>query len=1229
MNKAKYDGKEFSVREVTDLKDLVLSSCTLYPEKTAYLQKDVPGGTFRPILFKTVLEEMNALGTAFLECGLAGQKIGLLGDTCYHWFLSYFATVCGTGVVVPLDKNLPFHELLQLVQRAGVSAIAYSPRYEETVRRLRTEETSLKLYIAMDGPGAHKGKNAAAGNAHVPAAGSVADSADNAPAVTEKDTAESANTANKKNTADIAFVTIPDLLTRGKALLKAGRDDFTGAVIDPHQMASLIFTSGTTGTAKGVMLSHRNIAANVVNMTKRHKPGEGAIVLSFLPAHHTFENTCVDWTTFYQGKTLAICEGIKHITQNMREAGVTHMIGVPLVFEKMYKSIMKQARRRGEEEKLKRAIALSRKLKLYNKPAIMHKMFKPIHEGFGGKVRMFIAGGAAMDPEIIRDFEAMGLPMVQGYGMTECAPIIAVNQQDYSIAESVGRPMPGTAVRIDRPNEEGIGEILCRGPSVMMGYYNDPEATAEALKDGWLHTGDLGYLDANGFLYVTGRKKTVIVTKGGKNIYPEEVESFLKTDPFVKEVMVYGQEDRKIGNVIVSAEILPNYDLVKQARGDLSDSEVYHFFQKVVERCNAALPPYKAIKRITIRKKEFAMTTTGKIKRYGNLTEGGTDPGERNYPAIKAAERKHAEDVIAAIAKSADPRLRYKTGRPITDIRDMFNSSVDLYGDRPLFHQKFKHEEPYTALTYKQVHENVTGLGTALINRGMKGKRIGIIGNTYSQWGTSYLAVIGGVGIVVPLDKELSAADLKYLIKDAEVSAVIFSKKFESMFRTMLAEGDTDLELLINMDAEEDKDGVLSWRKLVEEGKRQLAGGDRQYLDAEIVASDMAVILYTSGTTGFAKGVMLSNTNLVENLMAAPTILNVNPWDIFFSVLPVHHTYECTCAFLMPIYKGASIAFSESLKYVTKNMQEVHPTMMLAVPLLFETIYKRIWKTAKKSGKDAKLRSVLNINKVTSKLGINVFKPFAKDIRAVFGGRMRVLISGGAAINPEILQFFNNAGIITVQGYGLTECSPMTALNPDVRKDMKDSSAGHLLPLMGVKIDDPDEEGIGEICFKGGNIMMGYYNNPAATEEVMEGEWFHTGDLGYVDKDDYIFITGRRKNVIITDNGKNVFPEELEYLLSQIPYVSESMVWGAEDEEKVNSTTIAATILPDAEELEEALGKGYTDEQVQDLLWEAVDGINENLPLFKKIRRVIVRHRDFEKTTGKKIKRFVPDNKEA
>lgn len=598
-----------------------------------------------------------------------------------------------------------------------------------------------------------------------------------------------------------------------------------------------------------------------------------------------------------------------------------------------------------------------------------------------------------------------------------------------------------------------------------------------------------------------------------------------------------------------------------------------------------------------------------------------------DYQQRKQMERKRAEDFIASINAMQDPDIMYKVSHPITDLKDMMNQSVARYGaDHVAFKQRFVKGEPFREITYGQTLNDMNALGTAMLARGLRDKRVAIIGDNCYQWASTYLAVTGGVGVVVPLDKELGASELEQLIIEAECEAIFFTKKFLSIFTDMRERGETKLRMLVNLNAEAEADGVESWSALIAEGREKIAAGDRSYLDAEVYPDEMGVLLFTSGTTGIAKGVMLSQTNICCDLMSAPTLLDTNERDTFFSVLPIHHTYECTCGFLMPMYKGACIGYCEGLKYIQKNLQEIQPTFFLGVPLIFESLYKTIWKNIRKQGKEATVKKVMKLNKTTSKFGLNLNKLLLKDILKVFGGRMDMMIAGGAAIDPQILQFFRDLGIMALQGYGLTECAPMAALNQDI--EPRNDSVGHVLPGMEVMIADKDEDGIGEICLKGPNVMLGYYHMPEETAKVIVDGWFHTGDLGYTDGP-YIYITGRKKNVIITANGKNVFPEELEYYLGKSTLVSESMVWASQDADGQDAV-IVATIKPDMEEVEAELGKEAAQDpkKVEALLWSMVDKVNANLPLFKKIRRINVRKEDFEKTTGKKIKRFVESNKQ-
>lgn len=599
---------------------------------------------------------------------------------------------------------------------------------------------------------------------------------------------------------------------------------------------------------------------------------------------------------------------------------------------------------------------------------------------------------------------------------------------------------------------------------------------------------------------------------------------------------------------------------------------------------------------------------------------------EAEYKALKEKDLADAQKLIDAIQKTTNKYVKFKDGkRPLTDLKHMIESSAAMYPDNVAFYQKFDRKQPYTAITYTEMLERVNGLGTALIDAGMKDKRIAVIGPNCSQWAISYLAAVCGTGVVVPLDKELNERELSQLCAQAEVSCVICDKKHVEVFRNIMAGGETVIKLIVNMDAHEDDGDVQSWWKLVETGKALIAGGDRRFLDAQINKDEMSIILFTSGTTGISKGVMLSHFNIITNIITAPTAFYVGPEDVFFSVLPIHHTYECTCGFLLPLCYGAAAAYCEGLKYITNNLAEIRPTIFLGVPLLFETLYSKIWKNVRKQGKEKLLKKVLKVNRVTKKVGLDLGNVFLKDIRAVFGGRMRCCICGGAAINPDVLNGIRDFGINALQGYGLTECAPLGALNPELAP--KADSIGIAFPSCGMRIDSPDEDGIGEICLSGSNIMLGYYNMPEATAEVIKDGWYYTGDLGYMDEEGFAYITGRKKNVIITKNGKNVFPEELEYYLSNIPFVQESFVFGQESSDG-KDTIIVASVKMDEEELEEILGKNYDPELAKKMLEEEVDRINAESPMFKKIRKIIIRKTDFVKNTSKKLIRFAPENKE-
>ncbi len=580
MNSVKYKESLYEVRDVENLRELIDGSVERFSQRPAFMVKDKTKGKFVSISYKKMQEDIRSLGTSLINLGLRGRKIAVIGENSYYWAISYFAIANGVGVVVPIDRELKEKEVANLLKRAEVSAVIYSKKMKKVMDEVledRELRKTLTYPIQMD----------------------LSDDED-------------------------GRISLRRLLSHGMDLLDNGDRKYLDVEVDSDALAVLLFTSGTTGLAKGVMLSHRNIVSNTVNMSKYVKIIDGGVGLSVLPMHHTYEMTCHVITGLYQGMSIAICEGLKYIQKNLVEAQVNVMLAVPLIFEMMHKKILSKAKESGKDKTLRRMMNISRKFKLYNKGNITRRLFSNVHNVTGGKISQFIAGGAAINPQVIEDYEAMGFPIFQGYGMTECSPIIAVNKDRYSKAAAAGLPLPGTEVKIYNPDEKGIGEIICRGPSVMLGYYRDDDATREALRNGWLHTGDYGYFDQDGFLYVSGRKKSVIITKNGKNIFPEEVEFYLTESEYIEEALVHGIDGLRNDDVIIKAEIFPNYPLFENENPEVSEEDIEEKIGEIIEKINDTVPKYKRIKRYYIRKTEFEKTTTKKIKRYldTNLNEG-------------------------------------------------------------------------------------------------------------------------------------------------------------------------------------------------------------------------------------------------------------------------------------------------------------------------------------------------------------------------------------------------------------------------------------------------------------------------------------------------------------------------------------------------------------------------------------------------------------------------------
>ncbi|NLM10336.1 MAG: AMP-binding protein [Clostridiaceae bacterium] len=566
-------------------------------------------------------------------------------------------------------------------------------------------------------------------------------------------------------------------------------------------------------------------------------------------------------------------------------------------------------------------------------------------------------------------------------------------------------------------------------------------------------------------------------------------------------------------------------------------------------------------------------------------------------------------------------KLKYFNVRKIVDLRDMVKQTTELNPGCSAFTLKDSNGN-FTSITYEKFLESLDVFGTALLDLGLKNTKIAVMSENRYEWCLTYLAVVNGVGVIVPLDKELPINEMASLLSRSEASAIITSASYIDIF-IKIKKDLPDLKYIISMDSidEGKKDEILLMSDLMEKGQNLVESGNREYIDAEINPEEMSMLIFTSGTTDKSKGVMLSHKNICHDIMGVSQLLTADNRDSILSILPLHHTYECTAGFLTMVYLGVSIGFCEGLRHISKNLQEYKPSIIMSVPLILESVYNRIEKKARKENKYLKFRFGLFIASLLAKLGFkDIQRKLFNEVHENLGGNLRLIISGASALNPKISKAFRAMGFNLLQGYGLTECSPIVTVNR--LEEYKDGSVG--LPLAGVevKIQNPGKDKIGEILVRGDNVMLGYYKNEEATREVLKDGWLYTGDYGRIDRDGFLYVTGRKKNVIVTKNGKNIYPEDIELYLNQSPYILESLVYGVSDPED-GETKVCAQIVPNSETIEEELGRLPSEEELHKIILAEVKKVNKKLSSYKRIRHFDIRKEEFEKTTTKKIKRYV------
>ena len=550
----------YKYTEITDLKDMLKKSGEKYGKKIAYkIRKE---NEYKEITHSEVRKMVDGLGTKLIDMGLKDKRIAVIGENRYEWEIAYLSIVCGTGIVVPLDKSLPENELESLIERSKAEAIICSQKYVEILKK-----TKLKYIISMD----------------------------------------------LENDND-GIISQKRLISEGIQLVKSGDTSFTNAKIDNEKMSIMLFTSGTTSISKAVALSHKNICSNLMDISSILDVNSSDVFLSFLPLHHVFECTVGFLFSLYVGAETVFCDGIRHIPENLAEYKVSVMASVPAIYERLFKIIKKHLEKQGKVEQILKDEEKYKDSSMEKKKEV----FKEIHDLLGGNIKLFISGAASLEPSIEEKFRRLGFNMVQGYGLTETSPVVAIGNKKYHKTGSIGKCVPSDEVKLLDLNKDGIGELAVKGPNVMLEYYENKEATEKVLKDEWFQTGDLARIDEEGYIFICGRKKSVIVLKNGKNIFPEEMETLINKEDGVEESFIFGKPISKDPNDIkIFVKIVYN----KEGFEGKAETEIKEYFNEKIKSINKTMPHYKAIRGIIISDKPLIKTTTNKIKREKNLEQ--------------------------------------------------------------------------------------------------------------------------------------------------------------------------------------------------------------------------------------------------------------------------------------------------------------------------------------------------------------------------------------------------------------------------------------------------------------------------------------------------------------------------------------------------------------------------------------------------------------------------------
>ena len=561
----------------------------------------------------------------------------------------------------------------------------------------------------------------------------------------------------------------------------------------------------------------------------------------------------------------------------------------------------------------------------------------------------------------------------------------------------------------------------------------------------------------------------------------------------------------------------------------------------------------------------------------------------------------------------------------LQSLKDIINIRYDLVLDKTAFVEKEAGKDRFENITYREIKNKINGLGTYMLNKlNITGEKIAVIGENSHKWYVTYMAVACGVGIIVPLDKGLPENEILSLIERSGVKAIVYSHRRSETIQNLREDLPEDM-IYIDMQKEKSDKEALSMDEIIAEGIKMIEKGDRSYIDAKIDREAFSVLLFTSGTSDKSKGVMLSHKNLCANVYSCSCVVPTFGKYTCFSILPMHHTYEFTLDYLFMTAAGGTIGICQGLKYFSKDIKLIKPDFVLCVPAFIERISKTIEKNIKDTGKAKMIKVVQKVATGFNKLGIDFRRKVFKQVQDGFGGNLKYLFCGAAPLDPELIDVMESYGFNFLQGYGLTETSPLvsgTSLKFDAN-----GTVGKAVEGVEIRVDlsknEDENSNIGEIIVKGDNVMLGYYNDPKATKEALKDGWFYTGDLGYFNVAGNLVITGRKKNVIVTANGKNIYPEEIENLINKLPFVSETMVYGKIKDKKSKDVIVAARVTLDREAIEQKYGEDNipSDYEIYDIVLEEIKRINRMLSTYKNVKELEIKKDEFVKTTTMKVKR--------